>query len=77
MDDIQIMHAILELKNTDGWQIIEQFIKDKMEDSKSRLLKCELKDVIKHRSRYESFKQVLFYIDSLITKGKEQLKNER
>jgi hypothetical protein len=68
------MDAIKEMTQSEGWEILEQFINDRIEENKNRLMACELKDVIKHRERVGALNSVLLYIKSTIEEGEEALK---
>jgi hypothetical protein len=58
----------------EGWPIVEQYIKDRIEENRNRLMTCEIKDVIKHRAEVKAYNSVLLYIKTTIEEGKQALK---
>jgi hypothetical protein len=74
LDEIAKMEALKNMMALEGWPIVEQFIKDRIEENKNRLMNCELKDVIKHRAKAEALNSVLLYIKTTVEEGENALK---
>jgi hypothetical protein len=71
------MEALQQMLQLEGWPLVEQHIKDEIERSKSRLLTCDLKEVIEHRARIKALNSVLLYIRDTINAGQEALAEQK
>lgn len=64
------------MKDTEGWQQVEQHIKERIGDNKNRLMTCSLEDVPKHRERATALESVLLYVEDVIEKGMEMMREQ-
>lgn len=51
------------LLQSEGWQIVHQYITGQIQYHENQLLTCKLEDVIKHRERRDALNLVLIFID--------------
>lgn len=73
MDEVARMEAVQYMLDTDGWPVIEKFIRERIEDHKNQLLRCPVEEITKHRERVEAFNSVLLYVRQVIDEGREAL----
>ncbi len=73
MDEIARMEAVQCMLDTDGWPVIEKYIRERIEDHKNQLLRCPIEEITKHRERVEAYNSVLLYVRQVIDEGKEAL----
>lgn len=62
--------ALQRMTETEGWKLVEAYIKERAEASKNQLMHCDIEDVIKHRAKAEALKSVLSYINKTIEEGR-------
>lgn len=67
--------ALRNLASTEGWAYVESFMQERMEDSKNRLLTCELEEVAKHRARVEALQSVFIFIQKTIEEGRDGIED--
>jgi hypothetical protein len=68
--------AIRYMKQCEGWQIIEQFMKARIDDNKNKLMTCELDRVPEHRSAAKALESVFLHIKQIENEGNEEDVNE-
>ncbi len=73
MDEIARMEAVQNMLDTDGWPILEKFIRERIEDHRNQLLRCPIEDITKHRERVEAYNSVFLYIQQVLDEGREAL----
>lgn len=73
VDDIARMEAVQCMLDTDGWPILEKFIRERIDDHKNQLLRCSIDDITKHRERVEAYNSVFLYIQQTLDEGMEAL----
>lgn len=76
MDEVALMEQMRDMKDTEGWQLVEQYIKNRIEDNKNRLMTCPIEDIEKHRERVKTLESVLLYADEVIEQGMETLREQ-
>lgn len=62
----EMKDAIREMQDTEGWSIIESFLKQRMEDHKNQLMHCEVEEIIQHRTSYKAYNSVFLYIREIL-----------
>lgn len=67
--------AVRYMKQSEGWQIIEQFMQQRIDDNKNKLLSCELDKVPEHRAAAKALDAVFLHIKQIESEGNED--NER
>ena len=73
LDEVGVMEYLRDMRDMEGWQLVETFINDRIKDHTDQLLTCEMEDIRKHRERVEAYKSVLLYVEDEIEKGMEAL----
>jgi len=69
VDNRQAAEALRHMQGTEGWRLLEQYLRERIDDSRNRLMSCELEDVMKHRHEAKALEAVLIYIDQTIEEG--------
>lgn len=69
MDEVGRMEVLREMLLTEGWQLVEKFIHEKIIDCRSRLETCDLDYVIRIREQIQTYKSVLQYVEDTIEEG--------
>lgn len=67
-DKVQAIEHMLE---SVGWQMVEKYMKERIEGSKNQLLSCPLEKVSEHRAEAKALNGVLLYIQRSRTEGDE------
>jgi hypothetical protein len=58
--------AIRQMKQMEGWRIVEDYIEKKQEYHKLQLLSCSLEEVMKHRNMIEAYKSIPIHLEGII-----------
>jgi hypothetical protein len=64
--------AIRYMIQSEGWQLIEQFMQARIDDSKNKLMSCELEKVPEHRAAAKALESVFFHIKQIVNEGNEE-----
>lgn len=64
--------AIRYMTQCEGWQIIEQFIQQRIDDNKNKLMSCELEKVPEHRAAAKALESVFLHINHIGKEGNEE-----
>lgn len=63
-------YALQNMKNTDGWKVVENHVRSRMEDAKQRLLGADTMDkVARHQGQHEALQGLLVIINQTIKEG--------
>lgn len=69
MNEVSIMEYLRDMQMMEGWQIVEKFINERIEDNRSRLESCDIEDVEKHRHKIDAYKSIFRFIEDSIDAG--------
>ena len=61
----------------EGWQEVEEFLRDRIADNRNRLMSCEMVDVVKHRAKVEAFESVFIHIKEVIEEGDREMRRSQ
>lgn len=64
--------AIRYMKQCEGWQIVEQFMQDRIDDNKSKLMSCSIEKVPEHRAAAKALESVFLHINKIVNEGNEE-----
>ena len=62
--------------DTDGWQVVDEYLKQRIQDHKDQLMSCDIEDVVKHRAKAEALRSVLLYLQDIIDEGQQEVKKD-
>jgi hypothetical protein len=68
--DDEFQESLRQLKDTEGWKYIEDFINKKIQYHEQQLFCCKVDEVLEHRNQREALRSVLLFIDEK-SKGEE------
>lgn len=70
IDDTESLAELMrEMVDSEAWQCVEGYIKDRIEDHKKQLMTCQIEDVIKHRAKVEAYGSVLLHVQHMMAAG--------
>ena len=69
MDEVAKMELLRDMKDTEGWKLVDTYISDRIKDHTNQLITCPIEAIEKHRQRIEAYKSVLLYVEDEIEKG--------
>jgi hypothetical protein len=64
--------AIRYMIQCEGWQIIEQFMTQRIDDNKNKLMSCDLEKVPEHRAAAKALESVFLHINQIVNEGNDE-----
>lgn len=68
-DDRYRGRAFVDMKSTEGWRLLEEYLDELIETAKNSLLTCQMEKIVIYRVRVEMVKALRAFIDQEIEKG--------
>lgn len=66
--------ALDNLMRSEGWPILEKYLRDRIAERKGKLMTCEtMEEVREHRGAAKALEAVFVYIDQTIDEGMNEL----
>lgn len=65
--DEALRETLLNLKDHEGWKVVEEYINKQIHFHEQQLLSCSLDKVIEHRSKREALRLVLLFLEERIS----------
>lgn len=63
LDNEEMQESIRQMKDTEGWTHVEDFINKRIHYHEQQLYSCDVSEVLEHRNKRETFKSVLLFVD--------------
>lgn len=65
----QDAEAIRQMQETEGWQLVSNYIEAKLIDHKGQLLHCSLEEVMKHRHMITAYNSINIHLNEITTES--------
>lgn len=73
MTNAEKAQAVLYMQSTPGWELVEQYIRDRAADNRQRLMTDKtFEEVLEHRGEATAFEAVLSFVVQTIREGEEE-----
>lgn len=74
-DKEAVKYAIQDLISSNGWQYVESFIKNRVDDCKAKLVTCKLDEVMDNRSKIIAYGTIDSFIKEALEDPEEHENN--